>query len=71
MVFLDAPPANPAPPPRCAWQAYLLYDWASSASNDYSLRLNLNRLRSGYFAIASLKEYKRTRPKAAGREHAD
>ena len=36
-----------------AVMANLLYDWASSASNDYSLRLNLNRLRSGYFAIAS------------------
>jgi len=34
---------------------HLLYDWESSASNDYLLRLNLNRLRSGYFAIASLR----------------
>jgi len=34
--------------------AHLLYDWLSSVSNDFSLRLNLNRLRSGYFAIASL-----------------
>ena len=33
---------------------HLLYDWVTSAANDYSLRLNLNRLRSGYFAIASM-----------------
>jgi len=38
--------------------AHLLYDWASSASNDYSLRLNLNRLRSGHFAIASRQDAK-------------
>ena len=34
--------------------AHLLYDWFYCAFNDYALRMNLNRLRSGDFAIASL-----------------
>ena len=46
---------------------HLLYDWAWSASNDYCLRLNLNRLRSGYFKIAS----RVARPQQAGHAHAD
>ena len=45
-------------------QAHLMYDWATSASNDYSLRLNLNRLRSGYFAIASLRDTRTGKLKA-------
>lgn len=32
---------------------HLVYDWMWSATNDFSLRLNLNRLRSGDYAIAS------------------
>ena len=52
-------------PPSCAWclpcrrratharQAALLYDWLSNVRNDFSLRLNLNRLRSGLYDIAS------------------
>ena len=35
------------------WQAHLLADWIANATSDYSLRMNLNRLRSGSFAIAS------------------
>jgi len=46
---------------------HLLYDWASSATNDYRLRLNLNRLRSGYFAIASLRAH----PTATAHAHAE
>ena len=45
---------------------HLLVDWCQSASNDFSLRLDLNRLRSGYFVIAS----RHTRPVRA-RPHAD
>ena len=53
------------PPP--VWpQAHLLYDWFTSAANDYSLRLNLNRLRAGYFAIASLPRTKGQEAAAAG-----
>jgi len=33
--------------------AALLYDWLSNMRNDFSLRLNLNRLRSGLYDIAS------------------
>ena len=51
----------------------LLHDWLTSASNDLRLRVDMNRLRSGYFTIASI-----SRPEVAGngrtnarRPHAD
>jgi hypothetical protein len=36
--------------------AALLYDWLSNVRNDFLLRLNLNRLRSGHYDIASRDE---------------
>ena len=56
-------PMPPVPPPSCAClpprrraaharQAALLYDWLSNMRNDFFLRLNLNRLRSGLYDIA-------------------
>ena len=53
---------------------HLLWDWAHCWTNDYSLRQNLARLRSGYFAIASRKEAPRSpnrRAEQQQRPHAD
>ena len=50
---------------------HLLYDWAASASTDYSLRLNLNRLRSGHFAIASRPDARPPGSPRSPRPHAD
>ena len=73
------PPCACLPPRRRtahAWQAALLYDWLSNMRNDFSLRLNLNRLRSGLYDIASrdpnapLSQREAREVVQQGREHA-
>ena len=74
------PPACACLPPRRrtthARQAALLYDWLSNMRNDFSLRLNLNRLRSGLYDIASrdpnapLSQREAREVVQQGREHA-
>ena len=76
------PPPSPCAclPPRRrtarARQAALLYDWLSNMRNDFSLRLNLNRLRSGLYDIASrdpnapLSQREAREVVQQGREHA-
>lgn len=56
--------------------AALLYDWLLNMRNDFSLRLNLNRLRSGLYDIASrdpnapLSQREAREVVQQGREHA-
>ena len=64
-ALLRVSPLHSAAPAR---QLALLYDWLSNLRNDFLLRLNLNRLRSGLYDIASRDEVQREVQREGQRE---